>query len=89
MAPFTTNGGNLKGKLFCHFIFQLMENGQHGEPSHNAQKAAVQVPRLRREHAPTQVLITEAYRAADQPPRHKPAILSTVKLRQHTQQPQL
>ena len=66
-----------------------MENGRHGEPTHTARKAAVQVPRLRREHAPIQVLNMAAYRAADQPYRHKPAILNIVKLRQHPRQPQL
>ena len=58
--------------------FQLMGNGQHGEPTHTAQKAAVQVPRLGREHVLIQVLNTGGYRAADQPTKQKPAILNFV-----------
>ena len=61
-----------------------MEDGRHGEPTHNAQEAVVQVPRFGQEHAPSLGFNTGAYRAADQPQRHKPAILNFVN--QHPRQ---
>ena len=63
-----------------------MEDGRHVEPSHNAQEAVVQVPRLGQEHAPILGFNTGAYRATDQPQRHKPAILNFVNLHQHPRQ---
>ena len=72
--------------LILYPISQLMEDGRHGEPTHNAQEAVVQVPRLGQEHAPTLGFNTGAYRAADQPQRHRPATLNFVNLHQHPRQ---
>ena len=100
----TTFTNNLKRKDFfwknvhscrlSHFNyvviqFQLTGNGRHGEPTHTAQKAAVQASRLGREHAPTQVPNTVGYGAVDQPTIQKPAILNFVLVPQYQRQPQL
>ena len=64
-------------------LFQLMVFGRHGDPTHIAQKAAVQVPRLEREHVPIQVLNTGGYRAVDPQTKQKPATLSFVQVLQY------